>query len=82
MPIAVIWFVAQYLFTVSLAQTSVTSNTILSSSSCMFTLLASAAVLGEKITIVKLTSVAAVMAGGMQKRGESSERVLSMNKQW
>eukprot|EP00878_Enallax_costatus_P017998 GHUV01018924.1.p1 GENE.GHUV01018924.1~~GHUV01018924.1.p1 ORF type:complete len:287 (+),score=121.99 GHUV01018924.1:156-1016(+) len=63
LPVAVIWFAAQCLFTISLAETSVTSNTILSSSSSMFTLLASAAVLGEKITPVKISSVAAVMAG-------------------
>jgi hypothetical protein len=61
--VAPVWFLAQYTFTLSLAHTSVTSNTILSSSSSMFTLLASAAVLRERITAAKLASVAAVMAG-------------------
>lgn len=73
-PVAVVWFMAQYAFTLSLAQTSVTSNTILSSSSSMFTLLASALVLGEKITPVKLISVTAVMAGRISavQQGHSS----------
>lgn len=62
-PVAAVWFAAQYTFVISLAETSVTSNTILSSSSSMFTLMASALVLGEKVTLTKLLSVAAVMAG-------------------
>ncbi|WIA09997.1 hypothetical protein OEZ85_010209 [Tetradesmus obliquus] len=61
--VAPVWFAAQYAFTLSLAHTSVTSNTILSSSSCMFTLLAAAALLRERVTAAKLASVAAVMAG-------------------
>jgi solute carrier family 35 protein F5 len=59
-----VWFAAQYTFTLSLAHTSVTSNTILSSSSSMFTLLASALVLRERVTAAKVASVAAVMTGG------------------
>eukprot|EP00775_Hariotina_reticulata_P006467 gene6467-6695_t len=62
-PVGVVWFAAQLSFTISLAHTSVTSNTILSSSSSMFTLLASALVLKERVTAVKVISVAAVMTG-------------------
>jgi alpha-D-ribose 1-methylphosphonate 5-triphosphate diphosphatase PhnM len=74
--VAPVWFLAQYTFTLSLANTSVTSNTILSSSSSMFTLLASALVLRERVTAAKLASVAAVMAGAphaaqqLQARGK------------
>jgi len=64
LPVAVVFVAAQTLFTLSLANTSVTSNTILSSSSSMWTLLASACVLGERVTPIKLLSVLAVMAGG------------------
>lgn len=63
LPVACVWFIAQYTFTLSLANTSVTSNTILSSSSSMWTLLTSALVLRERITCIKLAAVAAVMAG-------------------
>jgi hypothetical protein len=67
--VAPVWFLAQYTFTLSLANTSVTSNTILSSSSSMFTLLASALVLRERVTAAKLASVAAVMAGAPHAAG-------------
>jgi drug/metabolite transporter (DMT)-like permease len=67
--VAPAWFLAQYTFTLSLAHTSVTSNTILSSSSSMFTLLASALVLRERVTAAKLASVAAVMAGAPHAAG-------------
>lgn len=60
---AVIFLTAQFLFTLSLANTSVTSNTILSSSASMWTLLTSALVLRERVTPVKLLSVVAVMSG-------------------
>jgi hypothetical protein len=63
LPVAVIFLTAQFLFTLSLANTSVTSNTILSSSASMWTLLTSALVLRERVTPVKLLSVVAVMAG-------------------
>lgn len=63
LPVAVIFTAAQFLFTLSLANTSVTSNTLLSSSASMWTLLASALVLRERVTPVKLASVVAVMAG-------------------
>lgn len=63
LPVALIFVTAQTLFTVSLANTSVTSNTILSSSASMWTLLTSALVLRERVTAIKLLSVVAVMAG-------------------
>lgn len=63
LPVAAIFFMAQFSFTVSLANTSVTSNTILSSSASMWTLLTSALVLGETVTACKLLSVGAVVAG-------------------
>lgn len=63
LPVAVIFTAAQFLFTLSLANTSVTSNTLLSSSASMWTLLASALVLRERVTPVKLARVVAVMAG-------------------
>lgn len=63
LPVALIFFMAQFLFTLSLANTSVTSNTILSSSASMWTLLTSALVLGETVTACKLLSVGAVVAG-------------------
>jgi multidrug transporter EmrE-like cation transporter len=66
LPVAVIFLTAQFLFTLSLANTSVTSNTILSSSASMWTLLTSALVLRERVTPVKLLSVVAVMAGAPQ----------------
>ncbi|GBF91275.1 hypothetical protein Rsub_03595 [Raphidocelis subcapitata] len=57
------WFLAQLAFAYSLALTSVTSNTILSSTSCLFAFLASVLFLGEKFTARKAVSVLAVMAG-------------------
>lgn len=73
LPVATIWFAAQYTFTLSLAHTSVTSNTILSSSSSMFTLLASALLLQERITWAKLASVASVMAGEGEVEGTGGQ---------
>ncbi|KAI8476924.1 MAG: hypothetical protein J3K34DRAFT_516184 [Monoraphidium minutum] len=61
--VAPTWFLAQLSFAWSLALTSVTSNTILSSSSCLFAFLASIALLGERPTARSALSVAAVMAG-------------------
>ncbi|KIY97666.1 hypothetical protein MNEG_10296 [Monoraphidium neglectum] len=57
------WFLAQLCFAWSLALTSVTSNTILSSTSCLFAFLASVLFLGERFTARKALSVVAVMAG-------------------
>jgi hypothetical protein len=49
---------------VSLVYTTVTSNTILSSTSSLFTYLLSIAVLGESYTHGKLASIMACIAGG------------------
>uniref|UniRef100_A0A5B6YLH1 EamA domain-containing protein n=1 Tax=Davidia involucrata TaxID=16924 RepID=A0A5B6YLH1_DAVIN len=57
------WFLAQLTFNLSLKYTSVTSNTILSSASSLFTFLVSLAFLGENFTWVKLVSVLLCMAG-------------------
>ncbi|KAJ0249617.1 hypothetical protein HA466_0150860 [Hirschfeldia incana] len=57
------WFLAQLTFNLSLKYTTVTSNTILSSSSSLFTFLVSLIFLGEKFTWVKLLSVLLCMSG-------------------
>lgn len=57
------WFFAQLTFNLSLKYTTVTSNTILSSSSSLFTFLVSVAFLGETFTWVKLVSVLLCMGG-------------------
>uniref|UniRef100_A0A2P2IVB7 EamA domain-containing protein n=2 Tax=Rhizophora mucronata TaxID=61149 RepID=A0A2P2IVB7_RHIMU len=57
------WFFAQLTFNFSLKYTTVTSNTILSTTSSLFTFLVSLAVLGEKFTWLKLASVLLCMAG-------------------
>ncbi|KAL1211923.1 hypothetical protein V5N11_023901 [Cardamine amara subsp. amara] len=57
------WFLAQLTFNVSLKYTTVTSNTILSSASSLFTFLVSLIFLGEKFTWLKLFSVLLCMSG-------------------
>ncbi|KAJ0440268.1 putative EamA domain-containing protein [Helianthus annuus] len=57
------WFLAQLSFNLSLKYTTVTSNTILSSSSSLFTFLVSLFFLGEKFTWIKLSSVLLCMGG-------------------
>jgi len=57
------WFAAQFTFNLSLKYTTVTSNTILSSASSLFTFLVSMAVLREKFTWLKLCSVLLCMLG-------------------
>ncbi|KDP26397.1 hypothetical protein JCGZ_17555 [Jatropha curcas] len=57
------WFFAQLTFNLSLKYTTVTSNTILSTASSLFTFLVSLAFLGETFTWVKLLSVLLCMAG-------------------
>lgn len=57
------WFLAQLTFNLSLKYTSVTSNTILSSTSSLFTFLVSLAFLGERFTWIKLISVLLCMGG-------------------
>ncbi|XP_009334936.2 uncharacterized transporter C405.03c [Pyrus x bretschneideri] len=57
------WFFAQLTFNLSLKYTTVTSNTILSSSSSLFTFLVALVFLGEQFTLVKLISVLLCMGG-------------------
>ncbi|KAK0580722.1 hypothetical protein LWI29_005510 [Acer saccharum] len=57
------WFLAQLTFNLSLKYTTVTSNTILSSASSLFTFLVALAFLGEKFTWLKLVSVLLCMTG-------------------
>lgn len=57
------WFLAQLTFNLSLKYTTVTSNTILSSTSSLFTFLVALAFLGERFTWIKLISVLLCMGG-------------------
>ncbi|KAM7256511.1 hypothetical protein ACFE04_012252 [Oxalis oulophora] len=57
------WFLAQLTFNLSLKYTTVTSNTILSTASSLFTFLVSLVFLGEKFTWLKLVSVLLCMVG-------------------
>ncbi|CAN6921981.1 unnamed protein product [Brassica oleracea] len=57
------WFLAQLTFNLSLKYTTVTSNTILSSASSLFTFLVSLLFLGERFTWLKLFSVLLCMFG-------------------
>eukprot|EP00878_Enallax_costatus_P018344 GHUV01019307.1.p1 GENE.GHUV01019307.1~~GHUV01019307.1.p1 ORF type:complete len:374 (+),score=111.21 GHUV01019307.1:178-1299(+) len=58
-----LWFTAQYLFNKSLSLTSVTSNTVLSSTSSLFTFALSMLVLKEPYSLAKLLSIAACIGG-------------------
>jgi solute carrier family 35 protein F5 len=58
-----LWFVAQVLFNQSLKLTSVTSNTILSSTSSLFTFALSMIFLREPYSVAKLLSIAACIGG-------------------
>ncbi|CAO2839892.1 unnamed protein product [Amaranthus hypochondriacus] len=57
------WFLAQLTFNLSLKYTTVTSNTILSTSSSLFTFLLSLAFLGENFTWLKFIGVLLCMGG-------------------
>ncbi|KQK17180.1 uncharacterized vacuolar membrane protein YML018C [Brachypodium distachyon] len=57
------WFLAQLTFNLSLRYTTVTSNTILSSTSTLFTFLVALVFLGETFTWVKLISVLLCIGG-------------------
>eukprot|EP00892_Ulva_mutabilis_P006361 jgi/Ulvmu1/4097/UM019_0076.1 len=61
--VAPVWFMAQLCFNTSLHMTSVTSNTILSSPSSLFTYFLSILVLHEKFTYSKLGGVLLTVAG-------------------
>jgi solute carrier family 35 protein F5 len=61
--VAPLWFFAQLTFNASLSATSVTSNTILSSTSALFTFLFSVFMLSERFTYFKLGCIIALMVG-------------------
>ena len=61
--VAPLWFGAQLAFNLSLSMTNVTSNTILSSTSSLFTFALSCLLLGEEYTFVKLGSIVVCIAG-------------------
>ncbi len=67
-----IWVAAQFSFNYALSLTSVTSNTILSSTSSFFTFLLSMAMLGERFTIGKVAAIGACIAGGCSSSSSSS----------
>lgn len=58
-----LWFAAQYTFNMSLASTSVTSNTVLSSTSTVFTFLLSIMLLKEPFHWIKLLCCFAAVGG-------------------
>ncbi len=61
--VAPLWFFAQLTFNASLSMTSVTSNTILSSTSALFTFLFSVMLLSERFTYSKLGCILGLMVG-------------------
>ncbi|CCI44527.1 unnamed protein product [Albugo candida] len=63
--IAPLWFLANLTYNASLDMTSVTSSTIISSTSTVFTLLLSVLVLQEQFTWLKLTGVVLCMLGNI-----------------
>lgn len=64
--VAPFWFLAQLCFNTALHLTSVTSNTILSSPSSLFTYFLSVVILHEKFTYGKLTGVGLTVVGMYQ----------------
>lgn len=58
-----LWFFANVLFNYSLSRTSVASNTILSSTSCIWAMLFSRLLLNEEITIQKLVALSFSFGG-------------------
>lgn len=61
--VAPLWFGAQLAFNFSLSMTNVTSNTILSSTSGLFTYGLSCLLLGEAYTLLKLLSILVCITG-------------------
>ncbi|OQR87530.1 Drug/Metabolite Transporter (DMT) Superfamily [Achlya hypogyna] len=61
--VAPLWFLANFTYNVSLNMTSVTSSTIISSTSAMFTFGLSIVYLGERFTVAKLGGVGLCMLG-------------------
>ena len=71
-----LWFLANYLFNLSLSITSVASNTILSSTSSIWTLILSYVMLREKVGLHRIVAVALCVSGtvmvGMADKNASS----------
>ena len=63
MQVAPLWFAAQFTFNVSLSETTVTSNTILASTSSLFTYALSCILLLEAFVVSKLLFIALAMGG-------------------
>ncbi|CAK4667464.1 hypothetical protein LEN26_019757 [Aphanomyces euteiches] len=63
--VAPLWFIANCAYNFSLNQTSVTSSTIISSTSSMFTFALSVVFLGERFSWLKILGVAFCMAGNI-----------------
>lgn len=61
--VAPLWYLAQLTFNTSLSMTSVTSNTILSSTSALFTFLFAVALLAEAFTLWKLAFILLLVVG-------------------
>ncbi|KAL6766447.1 hypothetical protein ACKKBG_A36035 [Auxenochlorella protothecoides x Auxenochlorella symbiontica] len=61
--VAPMWYLAQFTFNASLLSTSVTSNTLISSTSVLFTYLLSVALLSERYTLRKLGCIALLILG-------------------
>ena len=61
--VAPLWFAAQFTFNVSLSETTVTSNTILASTSSLFTYALSCILLLETFVVSKLLFIALAMGG-------------------
>ncbi|KAL9228308.1 hypothetical protein vseg_003902 [Gypsophila vaccaria] len=74
------WFLAQLTFNLSLKYTTVTSNTILSTSSSLFTFLLALAFLGEMFTWLKLIGVLLCMGGTViVSLGDSESGLSALN---
>jgi solute carrier family 35 protein F5 len=61
--VAPLWYLAQFTFNSSLSMTSVTSNTILSSTSALFTFLFAVVLLAEAFTLWKLAFILLLIVG-------------------
>lgn len=68
--VAPLWYLAQFTFNLSLAHTSVTSNTVLSSTSSLFTFLLSVWLLAELFTLKKLACIALLIIGEAEPRSQ------------
>lgn len=63
--ISPLWFAAQWTYAQGVATTSVTSSTVISTTSVVWTLLASVAFLGERLTFLKVLGILACMGGNV-----------------